>query len=101
MEMGKQRFITVQEVARRLCCQDNYVYQLIQDGKLQAVRIGERALRIAEDSFERFIQQGIIDPADYVAPVDQGRSTTTCLAQPEPHIARSQWMHKKRTISID
>ena len=70
MEPTKEKYITVQTVAERLSCTDNYVYALVKDGKLTAVKIGERALRITETSFDKFISANIVNPNDYFAPAD-------------------------------
>jgi len=66
----KEQYLTVQSVAERLSCTVHYVYALIRDGKLIAVKIGERALRITESSFERFISANVVNPDDYFAPMD-------------------------------
>lgn len=91
MEPAKEKYITVQTIAERLSCTDNYVYALVRDGKLMAVKIGERALRISESSFDQFIAGNTVNPDDYFAPADpepekqQSRPVTT---------ARSNWMSK-------
>jgi excisionase family DNA binding protein len=88
----KERYITVQTVAERLGCLEQHVYALIQDGKLTAVRIGERALRIAESSFDRFISANIINPANYFAPADPEPEKQ----DPLPAVtARSAWMSRR------
>ena len=66
----KEQYLTVQSVAERLSCTDHYVYALIRDGKLIAIKIGERALRITESSFDRFVSANIVNPDDYFAPID-------------------------------
>lgn len=91
MEPAKEKYITIQTVAERLSCTDNWVYALIKEGQLKAVKIGERALRISESSFDKYIAANIVNPADYFAPAD-----------PEPAVpqhqqiaaARSTWMSK-------
>jgi hypothetical protein len=42
------------------------VYKLITEGKIKAVRIGKRGLRISEPSLEEFIEKNTIDPAAFV-----------------------------------
>ncbi len=91
LDPKKERYITVQTVAERLSCTDTYIYCLIREGKLRAVKIGVRALRISESSYEAFITGNAVNPDDYFAPAD-----------PEPPqkeerqggIARSSWMSK-------
>ena len=38
------------------------MYRLIQEGKLPAVRIGDRALRIPENAFNDFLKSRVVDP---------------------------------------
>jgi excisionase family DNA binding protein len=91
MESAKEKYITVQTVAERLSCTDNYVYALVKDGKLKAAKIGERALRVSETSVDRFLANNIIDPNDYFAPADpEPAKQETRAAAP----ARSTWMSK-------
>lgn len=84
-----ERYITIQTVAQRLSCTDNHVYALIREGKLQAVKIGERALRISERSYDDFVVKNLVDPANYFAPVEARPQSDTPRAP-----ARSAWMRK-------
>ena len=90
MEPEKEKYITVQTVAERLSCTDNWVYALIKEGQLKAVKIGERALRISEGSFDKYIAANIVNPADYFAPEDSAPANQ----QPQSVPARSTWMSK-------
>ena len=90
--MEKEKYTTVQTVAERLSCTDNYVYALVRDGKLKAVKIGERALRISESSFDQFIVGNIVNPDDYFAPADPEPEKQQ--SRPAGTTARSTWMSK-------
>lgn len=92
MEPVKEKYITVQTIAGRLNCTERYVYELIQDGKLKAVKIGARALRIPESSFDSFIAANLINPADYFATAE----SEPAVPEPIPAgAARSAWMSSK------
>lgn len=56
------RLLNVHHVASCLCCTENMIYSLIQDGSLKAIRIGKRALRITESSLNEFIESREINP---------------------------------------
>lgn len=60
-EERKEIRLPVAEVARRLGCSRQHVYNLINAGELQAVRIGARmGIRVNEISVVRFLKQKII-----------------------------------------
>jgi len=83
------KWITIQSVAENLGCTDKYVYALIQQGALKAMKLGERALRISEQSLQDFIAARVVNPEDYFAPEEP--------PDPEPKkqkIARSRWMNR-------
>jgi excisionase family DNA binding protein len=48
--------------AMRKRCSDKTVYRLIQEGKLLAVRIGGRSLRIPESAFYEYISGQVVNP---------------------------------------
>lgn len=83
------RYLKVQSVVEILSCTDGYVYELIQAGTLTAVKIGERAIRISQQSLQAFLATRVINPEDYLAPKEP---------VPEPgktkKIARSNWMNR-------
>ncbi len=86
-----EKYITIQTVAERLSCTDNHVYELIREGKLLAVKIGERALRVSETSYADFIADNVINPEDYFAPTEP----TPDPESQKPKIARSNWMNNR------
>ena len=65
--MAPTRMLTIATVARRLNCHISHVYRLIQEGRVEAFKIGTRALRVSEESLDRFIEAGRVDPDDYFA----------------------------------
>ncbi|AFM40953.1 DNA-binding protein, excisionase family [Desulfosporosinus acidiphilus SJ4] len=48
-------FYTVPEVATMLRSKTNYIYDLISQGKLKAIRLSERRTRISSDALAEFI----------------------------------------------
>jgi len=89
MEPAKEKYITVQTVAERLSCTERYVYMLIQEGRLPAIKLGERALRISESDFDKFVSASLVNPADYFGPADEDPQP-----QRQQTAARSTWMSK-------
>jgi excisionase family DNA binding protein len=88
-EKAADKYIKVQSVAETLSCTDQYVYMLVQQGSLKAIKIGERALRISEQSLQEFIAAGRISPEDYFAPKEPPEQ------KPEKtRIIRSNWMNR-------
>ena len=65
MTEKKDRLLCVHNVAERLNCHNSYVYTLIKDGHLKAIRVGKRALRVSESSLNRFIESRKVDPEEY------------------------------------
>lgn len=92
------RYISVQNVAETLGCTDKYVYDLIQEGRLKAIKIGVRALRVSERSLRDFITSNIVNPSDYFAPVERPQEPPSQKIAPEEprlqRIARSNWMRR-------
>lgn len=50
--------LTVSEVAKALKVNRNFVYKLIKDGELEAVRIG--SIKVRESALERYIERSKI-----------------------------------------
>ena len=61
------KYVTVQIVAETLSCTERHIYRLIIDGKIKAIKIGPRALRISRNSLQEFIEAGKVNPEDYFA----------------------------------
>jgi len=64
-EEKPDRYLPVHQVAERLCCPNQYVYTLIKEGRLTAIRIGARAIRISEKSLSGFIESNRVDPDQF------------------------------------
>lgn len=56
----KERLIRVHEFAFRLGLEPTTVRAWIHDGKIRAVRVGSRAIRIPVGEFDRIIKAGMI-----------------------------------------
>jgi excisionase family DNA binding protein len=90
-DKAADKWISIQSVAETLGCTDKYVYALIQQGDLRAMKLGERALRVSEQSLHDFVNLRIVNPEDYFAPQE---------SKPEPSpikgakVARSNWMNR-------
>ena len=50
--------LTVSEVAKALKVNRNFVYKLIKDGELEAVRIG--SIKIREDKLNEYIKSQVV-----------------------------------------
>ncbi|MBF0397974.1 MAG: helix-turn-helix domain-containing protein [Desulfobacterales bacterium] len=56
------KLLRIDQVAARLNCSRSWIYSLINDGKLSALKLGvKKGLRIAEESLDSFIKQRISD----------------------------------------
>ena len=51
------QFYTVSEVAKMLRVKKGYVYELVAQGRLQALKLSERRLRISREALEEFVRQ--------------------------------------------
>ena len=85
------KFLKVQNVAETLSCTDGYVYELVQAGALTAIKLGERALRISEQSLQAFLAARVVNPDDYFAPKEPPAPEQESQ---KPKIARSNWMNR-------
>lgn len=56
------KLLYVSEVSEKLNCSKPSVYRLIEEGKLKAVKIGERGLRIKERSLKDFLNKSAVIP---------------------------------------
>lgn len=59
--MAALTFYTVPEVATILKFKKNYVYDLINQGRLKVVRLSERRTRIRSDVLNEFIEQEMVN----------------------------------------
>lgn len=88
----RTKYMSIETVAEILCCSDRHIYRLIIEGKLEAIKIGNRAYRVSEKSLEDFIEKGKVNPEDFFDPDIEKKEHTN------PHIiARSTWMSKTKS----
>lgn len=85
----KPCYMTMETVAGILCCSQKHVYNLIFEGKLEAIKIGSRAVRISERSLHEFITMNRINPDDLFDPDVEKKD----VAVPTP-VVKSRWMQK-------
>ena len=64
-EKIQDRYLTVSRVAEILGCTERYVYEMVKEGRLKALRLGIRAIRISEGSLTEFVHTNTVDPDDY------------------------------------
>jgi excisionase family DNA binding protein len=57
-----QRLLSARRVAGILNCSDRLVYQMVQEGKLEAYRIGKSGIRIPEESVLKYLAENKVDP---------------------------------------
>jgi excisionase family DNA binding protein len=57
MTIGK--FTYIHNAAQQLCCTDRHIYNLIKNGKLKAIRLGPRGLRVLKGSIDAYIKKNM------------------------------------------
>jgi excisionase family DNA binding protein len=57
-EMDRLQLSRVWRVAKELDVSKKRIYQMVNEGKIDAVRLGPRSMRITRDSIDRFITTG-------------------------------------------
>ena len=93
-EKTADKWLPIQSVAETLGCTDQYIYQLIRQGDLRAMKLGERALRISERSLQDFIATRAVNPEDYYAPAEPQHKIPQADHPPPTTVARSKWMNR-------
>lgn len=58
LEGGRERLLSVGQVAERLACSTATVYKLVAAGELAHIRITNNAIRVADPDLEAFIARG-------------------------------------------
>jgi excisionase family DNA binding protein len=53
------RLLKVSETAKILRVKKSFVYELIEQGKLKAIRLSERRIRVPEEALKEFIEQAV------------------------------------------
>lgn len=77
MSETKPGFLTVEQVARELELSKDGVYKLIKRGKLKAIRLSERNIRISDvalAAYRRRVSRGDTDPADVALAPHESRT---------------------------
>jgi excisionase family DNA binding protein len=59
------KLLYIHRVAKILDCSRPYVYKLIYEGKIKAVRLGKRGYRISKESVNQFILDNTINPETF------------------------------------
>ena len=54
--------LTVTEVARMLKVNRNFVYKIIKDGELEAVRVG--SIKVSKEALNRYVNNNIITTSE-------------------------------------
>lgn len=55
MEQNERRWLKVEEVAQELAIPRTRAYELIAQGELPAVRVGQRSIRVHRSQLEEFL----------------------------------------------
>jgi len=91
-EKKQDRYLSGNQVAEILECTERFVYEMVKEGKLTALRLGIRAIRISEKSLNEFVESNIVDPDEYFG-FEEAREQ-----DPDPihtkKVVRSAWMEK-------
>ena len=89
MEEQRDKYLSINVVADILSCTERHIYDLIQEEKLEGIKIGSRAIRISERSLFIFIENSKLNPGDVFDPGLQEKPVK------QVQVARSRWMDKK------
>ncbi|MHC1744880.1 MAG: helix-turn-helix domain-containing protein [Syntrophobacteraceae bacterium] len=57
-----QRLLSARRVAGILNCSDRLVYQMVQEGRLEAYRIGKTGIRIPKEAVLKYLKDNKVDP---------------------------------------
>lgn len=91
-EKKQDKYLPVNQVAKILGCTERFVYLMVKDGKLKALRLGSRAIRISECSLNEFVNSNTVDPDDFFGFEVSPRKDHNPTAPSK--IVRSAWMDK-------
>lgn len=61
--MRAVQFYTVPEVAKILRVKKGYVYELVAQGKLKALRLSKNRIRVPEEALREFVEKAVRDSA--------------------------------------
>ncbi len=62
-----QMFVEVKKAANILGVTEKHIYEMIQTGKIEALRIGPRGIRVSKNSIDLFIRENRVDPLTFFA----------------------------------
>lgn len=91
MTLTRDKYLTLQAVAEILNVTERYIYDLIVEGSLTAIKVGSRAVRVSEQSLNDFIRLRTINPDDFFDP-DKNKKEQIKTVRPQPTVAKSNWM---------
>ena len=57
--------IYVKRAAEILCCTPKHIGTMVQDGRLEALKLGPRGIRVFKTSIEKYIENNKVNPEDY------------------------------------
>jgi len=57
--------ITLRRASEILGCTPKHIGTMIQDKRIDALRLGPRGLRVFRDSLEKYIENNKVNPEDY------------------------------------
>jgi excisionase family DNA binding protein len=63
IELPNKPTFTFPEISTILSCSRQHVYNLVDRGDLQAIRIGRRGRRITRESLRDFLTRNTLDPS--------------------------------------
>ncbi len=53
------QFTYIRKAAQELCCTERHIYDLIKSGKLKAIRLGPRGLRVLKSTIDAYIKKNM------------------------------------------
>jgi excisionase family DNA binding protein len=59
LNMATNKLVHVRTAAITLCCTERHIYDMIKDGKIKAIRLGPRGLRVVSDSVKAYIKKNV------------------------------------------
>ena len=89
-ETQKDKFVTVQSLALRLSCTRQHVYNMIHAGSVTAVKIGDRSIRISENSVEAYLATNVVSPYEVIPEEVSEKEQINRPVQ----VARSNWINR-------
>jgi excisionase family DNA binding protein len=57
--MTTGKFIHIRKAAQELCCTERHIYGMIKSGKLKAIMLGPRSMRVLKCSIDEYIEKNI------------------------------------------